>query len=151
MTNLVESIISGETFYENGIGAIGAIEDAASAVVNLTQNLSADNIRKAAGGLANLAGIPLNNAYTLLNSMGMYTLDVINAMNRSKESGNILNELLKGTSAADIAGKKKAGLYSISDAPADDALKIFDSIKKAVDKLPPDQFTYTDENGDEVS
>ena len=151
VTNLVESIISGETFYENGIGAIGAIEDAASAVWNLTQNLSADNIRKAAGGLANLAGIPLNNAYTLLNSMGMYTLDVINAMSRSKESGNILNELLKGTSAADIAGKKKAGLYSISDDPADDALKIFDSIKKAVDKLPPDQFTYTDENGDEVS
>ena len=151
VTNLIESIISGEKFYENGIGAIGAIEDAASAVVNLTQNLSADNIRKAAGGLANLAGIPLNNAYTLLNSMGMYTLDVINAMNRSKESGNILNELLKGTSAADIAGKKKAGLYSISDDPADDALKIFDSIKKAVDKLPPDQFTYTDENGDEVS
>ena len=151
VTNLVESIISGETFYENGIGAIGAIEDAASAVWDLTQNLSADNIRKAAGGFANLAGIPLNNAYTLLNSMGMYTLDVINAMNRSKESGNILNELLKGTSAADIAGKKKAGLYSISDDPADDALKIFDSIKKAVDKLPPDQFTYTDENGDEVS
>lgn len=151
VTNLVESIIFGETFYENGIGAIGAIEDAASAVVNLTQNLSADNIRKAAGGLANLAGIPLNNAYTLLNSIGMYALDVINAMNRSKESGNILNELIKGTSAADIAGKKKAGLYSISDDPADDALKIFDSIKKAVDKLPPDQFTYTDENGDEVS
>ena len=151
VTNLVESIISGETFYENGIGAIGAIEDAASAVWNLTQNLSADNIRKAAGGLANLAGIPLNNAYTLLNSTGMYTLDVINAMNRSKEPGSILNELLKGTSAADIAGKKKAGLYSISDDPADDALKIFDSIKKAVDKLPPDQFTYTDENGDEVS
>lgn len=151
VTNLVESIISGETFYENGIGAIGAIEDAASAVWDLTQNLSADNIRKAAGGFANLAGIPLNNAYTLLNSMGMYTLDVINAMDRSKESGSILNELLKGTSAADIAGKKKAGLYSISDDPADDALKIFDSIKKAVDKLPPDQFTYTDENGDEVS
>ena len=151
VTNLVESIISGETFYENGIGAIGAIEDAASAVANLTQNLSADNIRKAAGGLANLAGIPLNNAYTLLNSFGMYTADIISAMNRSKESGNVLNELLKGTSAADIAGKKKAGLYSISDDPADDALKIFDSIKKAVDKLPPDQFTYTDENGDEVN
>lgn len=151
VTNLVESIISGETFYENGIGAIGAIEDAASAFWNLTQNLSADNIRKTAGGFANLAGIPLNNAYTLLNSMGMYTLDVISAMNRSKESGNILNELLKGTSAADIAGKKKAGLYSISDDPADDFLKILDSIRKAVDKLPPDQFTYTDENGDEVS
>ena len=151
VTNLVESIISGDAFYENGIGAIGAIEDSASALWNLTQNLSADNIRKAAGGFANLAGIPLNNAYTLLNSMGMYTLDVINAMNRSKESGNILNELLKGTSAADVAGKKKAGLYSISDDPADDALKIFDSIKKAVDKLPPDQFIYTDENGDEVS
>lgn len=151
VTNLVESIISGETFYENGIGAIGAIEDAASAFWNLTQNPSADNIRKTAGGFANLAGIPLNNAYTLLNSMGMYTLDVISAMNRSKEPGNILNELLKGTSAADIAGKKKAGLYSISDDPADDALKIFDSIRKAVDKLPPDQFTYTDENGDEVS
>ena len=151
VTNLVESIISGETFYENGIGAIGAIEDAASAFWNLTQNPSADNIRKTAGGFANLAGIPLNNAYTLLNSFGMYTADIINAMSRSKESGNILNELLKGTSAADIAGKKKAGLYSISDDPADDFLKILDSIKKAVDKLPPDQFTYTDENGDEVS
>ena len=151
VTNFILSVATGETFYENGIGAIGAIEDAASAFWNLTQNPSADNIRKTAGGFANLAGIPLNNAYTLLNSMGMYTLDVISAMNRSKESGNILNELLKGTSAADIAGKKKAGLYSISDDPADDALKIFDSIKKAVDKLPPDQFTYTDENGDEVS
>lgn len=155
VTNLVESIISGETFYENGIGAIGAIEDAASAVVNLTQNLSADNIRKAAGGLANLAGIPLNNAYTLLNSAGMWTLDIINGISRSKQSSNDFWGFLagagQGTSAADIAGKKKAGLYSISDDPADDALKIFDSIKKAVDKLPPDQFTYTDENGDEVS
>lgn len=155
VTNLVESIISGETFYENGIGAIGAIEDAASAVWNLTQNLSADNIRKAAGGLANLAGIPLNNAYTLLNSAGMWTLDIINGISRSKQSSNDFWGFLagagQGTSAADIAGKKKAGLYSISDDPADDALKIFDSIKKAVDKLPPDQFTYTDENGDEVS
>lgn len=155
VTNLMESIISGETFYENGIGAIGAIEDAASAVWNLTQNLSADNIRKAAGGLANLAGIPLNNAYTLLNSAGMWTLDIINGISRSKQSSNDFWGFLagagQGTSAADIAGKKKAGLYSISDDPADDALKIFDSIKKAVDKLPPDQFTYTDENGDEVS
>lgn len=155
VTNLVESIISGETFYENGIGAIGAIEDATSAVVNLTQNPSADNIRKAAGGLANLAGIPLNNAYTLLNSAGMWTLDIINGISRSKQSSNDFWGFLagagQGTSAADIAGKKRAGLYSISDDPADDALKIFDSIKKAVDKLPPDQFTYTDENGDEVS
>lgn len=155
VTNLIESIISGETFYENGIGAIGAIEDAVSAVWNLTQNLSADNIRKAAGGLANLAGIPLNNAYTLLNSAGMLTLDIINGISRSKQSSNDFWGFLagagQGTSAADIAGKKKAGLYSISDDPADDALKIFDSIKKAVDKLPPDQFTYTDENGDEVS
>ena len=155
VTNLVESIISGETFYENGIGAIGAIEDAASAFWNLTQNPSADNIRKTAGGFANLAGIPLNNAYTLLNSMGMWTLDIINGISRSKQSSNDFWGFLagagQGTSAADIAGKKKAGLYSISDDPADDALKIFDSIKKAVDKLPPDQFTYTDENGDEVN
>lgn len=155
VTNLVESIISGETFYENGIGAIGAIEDATSAVVNLTQNPSADNIRKAAGGLANLAGIPLNNAYTLLNSTGMWVLDIINGISRNKQSSNdfwgFLSGVGQGTSSADIAGKKKAGLYSISNDPADDALKIFDSIKKAVDKLPPDQFTYTDENGDEVS
>ena len=155
VTNLVESIISGETFYENGIGAIGAIEDAVSAFWNLTQNPSADNIRKTAGGFANLAGIPLNNAYTLLNSMGMWTLDIINGISRSKQSSNDFWGFLagagQGTSAADIAGKKKAGLYSISDDPADDFLKILDSIKKAVDKLPPDQFTYTDENGDEVS
>ena len=150
VTNFILSVATGETFYENGIGAIGAIEDAASAVTKFFSDRSADNARRAAGGIATLAGIPLNNAYTLLNSMGMYTLDAISAISRSKESGNILNELLKGTSAADIAGKKKAGLYSISDDPADDALKIFDSIKKAVDKLPPDQFTYTDENGDEV-
>lgn len=155
VTNFILSVATGETFYENGIGAIGAIEGAVSAVVNSTQNPSADNIRKAAGGLANLAGIPLNNAYTLLNSAGMWTLDIINGISRSKQSSNDFWGFLagagQGTSAADIAGKKKAGLYSISDDPADDALKIFDSIKKAVDKLPPDQFTYTDENGDEVS
>lgn len=139
------------TFFSNSVGVVGAFSDVISKGVDLYKNPSLDNARKAAGDVANLFGIPLNNAYTLLNSFGMYTLDVINAMNRSKESGNILNELLKGTSAADIAGKKKAGLYSISDDPADDALKIFDSIRKAVDKLPPDQFTYTDENGDEVS
>ncbi len=150
-TNFITSLFSDEPFYENGVGAVGAINDAMSAAIKLVDNPSADNVRKTAGGIANLLGIPLNNAYTLLNSFGMYTADIINAMNRSKESGNILNELLKGTSAADIAGKKKAGLYSISDDPADDALKIFDSIEKAVDKLPPDQFTYTDENGDEVS
>lgn len=149
--NFITSLFSDEPFYENGVGAVGAINDAMSAAIKLVDNPSADNVRKTAGGIANLLGIPLNNAYTLLNSTGMYTLDVISAMNRSKEPGSILNELLKGTSAADIAGKKKAGLYSISDDPADDALKIFDSIKKAVDKLPPDQFTYTDENGDEVS
>ena len=149
--NFITSLFSDEPFYENGVGAVGAINDAMSAAIKLVDNRSADNVRKTAGGIANLLGIPLNNAYTLLNSTGMYTLDVISAMNRSKEPGSILNELLKGTSAADIAGKKKAGLYSISDDPADDVLKIFDSIKKAVDKLPPDQFTYTDENGDEVS
>lgn len=150
--NAIISILDEDnTFFANNVGVVGAFGDAISKGVDLCQNPSLDNARKAAGDVANLFGIPLNNAYTLLNSFGMYTLDVINAMSRSEESGNILNELLKGTSAADIAGKKKAGLYSISDDPADDALKIFDSIKKAVDKLPPDQFTYTDENGDEVS
>lgn len=150
--NAIISILDEDnTFFANNVGVVGAVGDAISKGVDLCQNPSLDNARKAAGDVANLFGIPLNNAYTLLNSFGMYTLDVINAMNRSKESGNILNELLKGTSAADIAGKKKAGLYSISDDPADDSLKIFDSIRKAVDKLPPDQFTYTDENGDEVS
>ena len=150
-TNFITSLFGDEPFYENGVGAVGAINDAMSAAIKLVDNPSADNVRKTAGGIANLLGIPLNNAYTLLNSFGMYTADIISAMSRSKESGNILNELLKGTSAADIAGKKKAGLYSISDDPADDSLKIFDSIRKAVDKLSPDQFTYTDENGDEVS
>ena len=150
-TNFITSLFGDEPFYENGVGAVGAINDAMSAAIKLVDNPSADNVRKTAGGIANLLGIPVNNAYTLLNSFGMYTADIISAMSRSKESGNILNELLKGTSAADIAGKKKAGLYSISDDPADDSLKIFDSIRKAVDKLSPDQFTYTDENGDEVS
>lgn len=150
--NAIISILDEDnTFFANNVGVVGAVGDAISKGVDLCQNPSLDNARKAAGDVANLFGIPLNNAYTLLNSFGMYTLDVINAMNRSKESGNILNELLKGTSTADIADKKKAGLYSISDDPADDSLKIFDSIRKAVDKLPPDQFTYTDENGDEVS
>lgn len=150
-TNFITSLFSDEPFYENGVGAVGAINDAMSAAIKLVDNPSADNVRKTAGGIANLLGIPLNNAYTLLNSFGMYTADIISAMSRNKESGNVLDELLKGTSAADIAGKKKAGLYSISDEPADDSLKIFDSIRKAVDKLAPDQFTYTDENGDEVS
>ena len=150
--NAIISILDEDnTFFANNVGVVGAFGDAISKGVDLCQNPSLDNARKAAGDVANLFGIPLNNAYTLLNSFGMYTLDVINAMSRSEESGNVLNELLKGTSAADIAGKKKAGLYSISDDPADDAFKIFDSIRKAVDKLPPDQFTYTDENGDEVS
>lgn len=150
--NAIISILDEDnTFFANNVGVVGAFGDAISKGVDLCQNPSLDNARKAAGDVANLFGIPLNNAYALLNSFGMYTLDVISAMSRSKESGNVLNELLKGTSAADIAGKKKAGLYSISDDPADDAFKIFDSIRKAVDKLPPDQFTYTDENGDEVS
>ena len=105
--------------------------------------------------MATLAGIPLNNAYTLLNSFGMWTLDIINGISRNKQSSNDFWGFLagagQGTSTANIAGKKKAGLYSISDDPADDFLKILDSIRKAVDKLAPDQFTYTDENGDEVS
>lgn len=150
-TNFVLSLATGETFYENGIGAIGAIEDAAGAIIGLTQNPTADNIRKAAGGLANIAGIPLNNAYTVLNSVAMYTADIVNAIGRSKESGDIIGELIKGTSAADIAGKRRADLYSISDASTDDILKAVDSIRKAMDKFSPDQFTYTDEDGTEVS
>lgn len=139
------------TFFANSVGVVGALSDVVSKFVDLCHDPTLDNTRKFAGDVANLLGIPLNNAYTLLNSFGMYTADIISAMSRSKESGNILDELLKGTSAADIAGKKKAGLYSISDDPADDSLKILDSIRKAVDKLAPDQFAYTDENGDEVS
>lgn len=148
--NFILSLITGETFYENGIGAIGAIEDAAGAIIELTQNPTADNIRKAAGGLANIAGIPLNNAYTVLNSVAMYTADIVNAIGRSKESGDIIDELIKGTSAADIAGKRKAGLYGISDDPADDILKIIDSIKKAMDKFTPEEFTFEDEDGEET-
>ena len=150
-TNFVLSLATGETFYENGIGAIGAIEDAAGAIIDLTQNPTADNIRKAAGGLANIAGIPLNNAYTVLNSVAMYTADIVNAIGRSKESGDIIGELIKGTSAADAAGKRRTGLYGISDDPADDILKIIDSIKKAMDKFTPEEFTYTGENGEEAS
>lgn len=148
--NFILSLITGETFYKNGIGAIGAIEDAAGAIIELTQNPTADSIRKAAGGLANIAGIPLNNAYTLLNSIAMYTADIVNAIGRSKESGDIIDELIKGTSTADIAGKRKAGLYGISDDPAEDILKIIDSIKKAMDKFTPEEFTFEDEDGEET-
>lgn len=149
-TNFVLSLATGETFYENGIGAIGAIEDAAGAIIELTQNPTADNIRKAAGGLANIAGIPLNNAYTVLNSVAMYTADIVNAIGRSKESGDIIDELIKGTSAADIAGKRKTGLYSISDDPTDDILKAVDRIRKAIDGFAPEEFTFEDEDGEET-
>lgn len=145
-TNALMSVFTGETFYENGVGAVGAIGDAVSAAVKLIENPSADNARKTAGNVANLAGIPLNNAYTLLNSMLMYAADIANAASTPEEKSGIdfLVEALKGTSAADVMGKNKTDLYKFSDDPADDTLKLLDSIRKSVNSFAPKEFTFED-------
>ena len=142
--NLLVSIATrgDEPFYENGVGIIGVLGDIASSSVKLAENPGADSIRQFTGNVANVLGIPLNNAYKIVNSIVMYADDVVQtAQGRDATAKN---------SAARMAGGTKALLYGISNASTDDILKAVDRIRKAIDGFAPEEFTFEDKDGEET-
>ena len=73
----IDMLSGGKTneFYGLSAGAISSVADATSAISGFIEKPTRYNAKKAAGYIAQLFGIPLNNAYAILNSAIMYTKD----------------------------------------------------------------------------
>ena len=75
----IDRISGGKTkeFYGVNMGVISTVSDILENFENFMQNPSRSNAKYCAGNIATLMGIPLNNAYAMLNSAIMYGKDVL--------------------------------------------------------------------------
>lgn len=75
----IDRISGGKTkeFYGVNMGVISTVSDILENFENFMKNPSRSNARYCAGNIATLMGIPLNNAYSMLNSAIMYGKDVL--------------------------------------------------------------------------
>ena len=75
----IDRISGGKTkeFYGVNMGVISTVSDILENFENFVKNPSRSNARYCAGNIATLMGIPLNNAYSMLNSVIMYGKDIL--------------------------------------------------------------------------
>lgn len=79
--------VSSNEFYSVNMGIVSTIGNVMDSLSNLIENPSLANARYAAGYIAQTMGIPLNNAYQLVNSAVMYSKDVYDKISDGKTSG----------------------------------------------------------------
>lgn len=74
----IDKISGGKTkeFYGVNMGVISTTSDILENFENFLKNPTRSNARYCAGNVATLLGVPLNNAYSMLNSFIMYAKDV---------------------------------------------------------------------------
>lgn len=74
----IDQLSGGETneFYGLNLGVVTTLSNAIDAIGSVIQTPTRSNVKYAAGQIATMFGIPLNNAYAFLNSAIMYAKDV---------------------------------------------------------------------------
>lgn len=104
----IDKISGGKTkeFYGVNMGVISTVSDILENFENFVKNPSRSNARYCAGNIATLLGVPLNNAYSMLNSAIMYAKD-IGGTNES-DYDDILKYLDAEAKAAKKAEEKAA-------------------------------------------
>lgn len=75
----IDRISGGKTkeFYGVNMGVISTVSDILENFENFMRNPSRSNAKYCAGNIATLLGVPLNNAYAMLNSAIMYGKDIL--------------------------------------------------------------------------
>lgn len=75
----IDAMSGGETseFYGLNLGIVSTIADVMESVTNFAKNPTPSNARYAAGYIAQTMGIPLNNAYLMLNGAAMWMKDAL--------------------------------------------------------------------------
>lgn len=125
----IDRISGGKTkeFYGVNMGVISTVSDILENFENFTKNPSRSNARYCAGNIATLMGIPLNNAYSMLNSAIMYSKDVLGS-----NEGDY-DDILKYLDAQAKAAKKeeeKAAKEAAKAAEKSGADMLADTAKK---------------------
>lgn len=113
----IDKISGGKTkeFYGVNMGVISTTSDILENFENFLKNPTRSNARYCAGNIGTLLGVPLNNAYSMLNSFIMYAKDV------SGTNEGDYDDILKFLDAEAKAAKKaeeKAAKSSKSDGAA---------------------------------
>ena len=128
-----------ESYYASDVPTVSMFTDILTSITDLASSdgtaiQNADAIRKLGGEVANLFGIPLNNAYTSLNAMLMWSCDIVNALKRNEDKSIVgfFTELSKGSSIRDFTTEDRADFFKMSDDPVDDILKTLAKLDKAV-------------------
>jgi hypothetical protein len=100
----IDAVSGGKTneFYGLSAGAVSSVADALDAVTTFAEKPNAYNAKRAAGYISQLFGIPLNNAYAILNSAIMYGKDI------SGSNEDNYDDILKYLDAQAKAAKKEA-------------------------------------------
>ena len=125
----IDRLSGGKTheFYGLSAGAISSVMDAVDAVKGFAENPTRYNAKKSAGYIAQLLGIPLNNAYAILNSGIMYVKDWTDG-----NEGNY-DDILKYLDAEAKAAKKeeqKAAKAAAKEAEKSGADMLADTAKQ---------------------
>lgn len=104
----IDRISGGSTkeFYGVNMGVISTVSDILENFETAIKTPTRSNIKKCAGNIATLMGIPLNNAYSMLNSAIMYAKDVTG--DNEGDYDDILRYLDAQTKAAKKAEEKAA-------------------------------------------
>ena len=114
-------------FYGLSAGAVSSVADALDAITTFAEKPSGYNAKRAAGYISTLFGIPLNNAYAILNSAVMYGKDIAGS-----NEGNY-DDILKYLDAQAKAAKKeeeKAAKEAAKAAEKSGADMLADTAKK---------------------
>lgn len=114
-------------FYGLSAGAVSSVADALDAVTTFAEKPNAYNAKRAAGYISTLFGIPLNNAYAILNSAIMYGKDI-----SGSNEGNY-DDILKYLDAQAKAAKKeeeKAAKAAAKEAEKSGADMLADTAKQ---------------------
>ena len=114
-------------FYGLSAGAVSSVADALDAITTFAGKPNAYNAKRAAGYISTLFGIPLNNAYAILNSAIMYGKDI-----SGSNEGNY-DDILKYLDAQAKAAKKeeeKAAKAAAKEAEKSGADMLADTAKQ---------------------
>ena len=104
----IDRISGGSTkeFYGVNMGVISTVSDILENFETAIKSPTRSNIKKCAGNIATIMGIPLNNAYSMLNSAIMYAKDLTG--DNEGDYDDILRYLDAQTKAAKKAEEKSA-------------------------------------------
>ena len=104
----IDQISGGKTkeFYGVNMGVISTVSDILENFETAIKSPTRSNIKKCAGNIATIMGVPLNNAYSMLNSAIMYAKDLTG--NNEGDYDDILKYLDAQTKAAKKEEEKAA-------------------------------------------